>query len=95
MDDLQQIVIPKIMTNWEEIAESLRYEDEDIEAIKQNGRGDAKKCCREFFKDWRKSGHGTGPKTWSTLFNVLSDPNRDLIDISIVEEMVTKVNRLQ
>ena len=83
------------MNNWEEFAEALRYEDEDIEAIKKNGRGDAKQCCREFFKDWRKSRRGTGPKTWSTLFNVLRDPDWNLIEDSIAEEMVAKVMQLQ
>ena len=95
MGDLQKIVIPKIMNNWEEFAEALRYDDEQIERIKQSECGDPKRCCREFFKDWLRSKRGTGPKTWSTLFNVLKDPDWELIEESIVEEMIVKVKQLQ
>ena len=93
MADLGKIVIPKIMTKWEELAEALNYDDEMIEAIKQKERDDPKKCCRQFFKDWLGTGHGTNPKTWSTLFEVLEDP--DLIEQSIVKDMVDKVKQLQ
>ena len=95
MGDLQKIVISKVMNHWVEVAEALRYDEEDIEAIQQKERCDQKQCCREFFKDWLRSKHGTGPKTWSTLFNVLKDPDRDLFEDSIVEGMIAKVMQLQ
>ena len=69
MGDLQKIVIPKIMNNWREIAEALHYDDENIETIKQKGHEDPKQCCKEFFRGWLRSKHGTGSKKWSTLFN--------------------------
>ena len=63
MVDLQKIVIPKIMTKWEELAEALNFDSELIEAIKQKEREDPKKCYRQFFKDWLGTGYGTNPKT--------------------------------
>ena len=73
MFDLTKIVIPKVMNDWECIAEALRYDDNTILSIKQNERGDVKKCCREFFKDWLRSSRGTGPKVWSTLLDALKE----------------------
>ena len=95
MNELQKIVIPKVMNNWEEVAEALQYDDEQIERIKQSEHGDPKRCCREFFRDWLRTKRGTGPKKWSTLFNVLKDPDWELIEDSIVEEMNAKVTQLQ
>ena len=83
------------MTKWEELAEALNFDDEMIEAIKQKERDDPKKCCRQFFKDWLGTGHGTNPKTWETLFNALKDPDLKLVEQRIADEMVAKVMQLQ
>ena len=64
MFDLNKIIIPKIMNEWEYIAEAFRYDVPTIETIKERGYGDAKQCCRELFKDWLTTDHGAkvGPK---------------------------------
>ena len=95
MADLQRHVIPKIMNHWEQIAEALRYENSIIESIKQKEREDPKKCCREFLKDWLNSNRGTGPKVWSTLINILKDPDLELIEASTMEEIIAKVKQLK
>ena len=95
MNELQKIVIPKIMNNWREVAEGLGYDNENIQTIKESECGDARRCCREFFRDWLGSKRGTSPKTWSTLLNVIKDPDWDLFEDSIVEEMITKIMQLQ
>ena len=94
MFDLTKIVIPKIMNEWEFIAEAFRYDLATIKAIKDKEREDAKKCCREFFKDWLMTNNGAkaGPKVWSTLLDILKEV--DEISADIVEHITEKVKLL-
>ena len=93
MFDLTKIVIPKIMNEWEYIAEALRYDLSNIKAIKEKGRGDPKTCCRELFKDWLTTNNGAraGKKVWSTLLSVLNEI--DEIAEHIVEGIISEVNQ--
>ena len=95
MFDLTKIVIPKIMNEWEYVAEAFRYDLAIIEAIKERRNGDPKQCCREFFKDWLITDHGNrvGPKVWSTLLHILSEV--DEISAETTEDITTKVKQLQ
>ena len=92
---LTKIVIPKIMNEWEYVAEAFLYDLATIEAIKERGGGDPKQCCREFFKDWLITDHGNrvGPKVWSTLLHILSEV--DEISAETTEDITTKVKQLQ
>ena len=94
MADLNDIVIPKVMNQWEELAEGFRYDDEVIDKIKRQHHNDTEKCCREFFRDWRRTDNGNraGPKTWSTLFNIIEKYISIASDIR--EDMITKVKKL-
>ena len=94
MFDLTKIVIPKIMNEWEYIAEALRYDLATIKAIKDKQRADPKQCCREFFIDWLMTNNGAkaGPKVWSTLLDALKEV--DEIAADIVEDMIEKVKKL-
>ena len=94
MFDLTKIVIPKIMNQWEYIAEALRYDLAIIEAIKDKEREDPKKCCRKFFKDWLMTNNGAkaGPKVWSTLLNALKEV--DEIASDITENIIANVKQL-
>ena len=93
MFDLTKIVIPKVMNKWEYIAEALRYDIADIEAIKHNQQGIVKKCCREFLKDWLTSNRGTGPKVWSTLLDALKEV--DDISDETVQKITAQVKQLK
>ena len=95
MFDLTKIVIPKIMNEWEYVAEAFRYSIQDIKVIREKGHGDLKRCCREFFIDWLESKRGAkaGPKVWSTLLDTLKVV--DEIADETVEEITTKVKKLQ
>ena len=73
MGDINKIVIPKIQAEWEDVAYALRYEIPTVNAIKAKYNDNPKKCCKELFKDWLSTDHGTGPKTWSTLLDKLKD----------------------
>ena len=95
MFDITKIVIPKIMNQWEYIAEALRYDLAIIEAIKVKEGRDPKKCCREFFKDWLMTNNGAkaGPKVWSTLLDTLKKV--DEIASDITEDIIAKVKQLK
>ena len=95
MFHITKIVIPKIMNQWEYIAEALRYDLAIIEAIKVKEGKDPKKCCREFFKDWLMTNNGAkaGPKVWSTLLDTLKEV--DEIASDITEDIIAKVKQLK
>ena len=95
MFDLSKIVIPKIMNEWEYIAEALRYDLAAIKSIKDKEREDPKKCCQEFFKDWLMTNNGAraGPKVWSTLLHALKEV--DEISADITEDIIAKVKQLK
>ena len=94
MWDLIRIVIPRILNDWEYVADCFRYDLFTIRAIKEKNREDPRKCCREFFEDWLTTNHGAraGPKTWSTLISVLQEV--DEISPDIIEYIVTSVKQL-
>ena len=95
MFDLTNIVIPKIMSKWEYVAEAFRYDLAIIVSIKENGHGDVKKCCREFFKDWLTTDHGAkiGPKTWLTLLDTLKKVSE--ISDDVIKDIATEVKQLK
>ena len=94
MIDLKKIVISKIMNEWEDIADALRYDLATIKAIKDKEREDPKKCCREFFRDWLMTNNGAkaGPKVWSTLLDALK--NVDEISADVTEDIIAEVKQL-
>ena len=94
MFDLTKIVIPKIMNEWEYVAEAFRYSIQEIKVIREKGRGDLRKCCREFFIDWLDSNRGAkaGPKVWSTLLGILREV--DEIAKETVDDITAKVKKL-
>ena len=95
MHDLTKIVIPKIMNEWEYIAEGFRYDLVTIKAIKEKEGNNPKQCCRELFKDWLMTNNGAkvGPKVWSTLLHVLKDVNE--IPLDVIEDIILKVKQLK
>ena len=95
MTDLNMIVIPKIMTKWEELAQAFRYDNEIIDAIKLKKREDPKECCREFFRDWLQTNNGAkaGKKVWSTLLDTIKKIG--LVGDDIREKMIADVKALQ
>ena len=95
MFDLTKIVIPKIMNEWEFIADALRYDFATIKAIREKKREDPKKCCRELFEDWLMTNNGAraGPKVWSTLLDALKKV--DEISADIIGNITEKVKQLK
>ena len=95
MFDLMKIVIPKIMNEWEDIAEYLYYDLGTIEDIKKAEGKNPKKCCRQLFEDWLMTNNGAkaGPKVWSTLLDTLKQI--DEISSDITEDIIAKVKQLK
>ena len=95
MHDLTKIVIPKIMNEWEYIAEAFRYDLNTIKAITERKGNNPRQCCRELFKDWLMTNNGdkVGEKAWSTLLRVLKDV--DEIPVDIIEDISLKVKQLK
>ena len=79
MEYLVKHVIPKVKACWEDVAyAALKYEIQDVKAIRQKHQNNVKKCCQELFEDWLTTEHGIKPKTWSTLLCKL----REVEDLS-------------
>ena len=87
--------MPKIIDQWEYVAEAFLYDFTTIEAIKERGGGDPKQCCREFFKDWLTTDHGNkvGPQVWSTLLDILNEV--DEISAEITDDIATQVKQIK
>ena len=91
MRHIIKLVVPKIMNEWEYIAFALQYDLAAVQAIKQKGHDNPKKCCVEFFKDWLMTSNGAkaGPKVWSTLISALEEI--DEISTDITEEIAANI----
>ena len=83
------------MDKWEFVAEAFYYDLPDIRTIREQGNGDPRQCCREFFMDWLESNRGAeaGPKVWSTLLDRLKEV--DEIAAGTVQEITDKVKLLK
>ena len=92
MADLQELVIPKIMDRWEDLADALHYDDPTIRSIKQQENNNTRRCCKEFFRDWLRSNRGDGPKQWSTLLKKLNNLE---LEQGIIDGITTKVKELK
>ena len=84
MWELTKIVIPKIKAHWEELAYSMRYSVEEVEAFKRDGK-DLHDCCKKLFINWLMTSHGPEPKNYETL----------LIHIKKIEDLVNKSEEIE
>lgn len=92
MHQLNKIVIPQIKPQWDEVAEALELTVPAIEAIRQKGLGDPRRCCKEFLTEWLTTKSGKGPKVWETLLEAIEDTS---IDDKITQEIRDKVSKLK
>jgi len=67
MKQLHKLVIPKIVSNWQEIAGFLDYTGPTISAIHKSCNEDDWDCCVEMLRDWLSTENGCAPKVWHTL----------------------------
>jgi len=90
MGDLNEIVIPRIQAEWENVAFALRYKIAMVKTIREKYHEDPRKCCSGLLQDWLTSGNGNSPKTWRTLLNALKRMNELT---SAVEEIETELGK--
>ena len=74
MGDLNKYVIPKIKTEWRNVANALCYETTVVEAISSK-YDNPKESCKELLKDWLTTHNGAKPKIWSTLLEKVGEIN--------------------
>ena len=70
---LHQIVIPRVASDWEQVAYYLDYEVEFIRLLRRHRTIGDLECCKVLFEDWLSTSNGKSPKTWSTLIRVLRE----------------------
>ena len=85
MHELNEIVIPKIMANWEDLAYCMRYKPSDVKGFKADSR-DLKECCKKFFLNWITTNHDPKSKTYQALLNYIDKVN----DLTTVSEAIRK-----
>ena len=91
MGDLNEIVVPRIQAEWEDVAYALRYEIHMVRAVQERYREDPRKCCRGLLEDWLTTKNGTSPKTWNTLLGVLRKVNELTSVTHEIEEELSKL----
>ena len=91
MGDLNEIVIPRIQAEWEDVAYALRYEIHMVRAIQEKHREDPKRCCKGLLEDWLTTKNGTPPKTWNTLLSALRKVNELTSVTREIEEELSKL----
>lgn len=69
---MQLNVVPLVASKWESIGYALGFDVEQLEIIKYDHK-EAEKRCEELFRKWLCGNKGISPKTWSVLFNSLSE----------------------
>ena len=72
MWQLNDMVIPRIMGYWKDVAySSLHYDVYEVKAIEEKCKNDPKKCCQELFEKWLCVHKPGDAKTWESLLTQL------------------------
>lgn len=69
---LSHLVVPRVSRLWREIGSSLDIAPDRLDEADEDCIGDSLECCMKVFNFWLH-GEGKGPKTWDTVFDVLSE----------------------
>ena len=85
MKDLTRIVIPRIATEWKDVALSLDYEVHTIMDINEHSK-DLKECCYNLFLYWLETNCGRSPKSWHTLLSSI----REVRNLTTTAEEIEK-----
>ena len=86
MGDLNKIVIPKIKTEWEDVAFALHFKRQIVKDIKNTYPESSKQCCREVLLKWLDEDDGIGPRTWNTLLEKIGEVE----ELSLVKKNIQK-----
>jgi len=87
MRHLNKIVIPRIKSEWKNVAYSMNYHPYTVSAIERESY-DLQDSCQRLFTDWLTTSNGPTPKTWKTLLKCMEYVD-DLT--AAVEEIKTRL----
>ena len=85
MWELNEIVIPKIMAQWRDLAYRMRYTRSEVDAFVREGKDDYE-CCKKLFIDWINTDHRPGPKTYKTLLKYIKETENLKIATPVIEK---------
>ena len=77
-----KIVIPKVKSEWEDVAYSMKYDIPAVRGFKTSS--DDGRCCKNLFTDWLSTNNGITPKTWCTLLSCI----KDVEDLQVIAEKI-------
>ena len=83
LQDIEENVVPKIASDWEQFAIYLGVEPTCIDIIRRNNAQNAVAACREMVRNWMTKERDTGsqPRTWDTVVQAIKRMGReDLVD---------------
>ena len=83
MHRLNKIVIPRIKSEWKDVAYSMGYKVHDVNAIERECRHVLKDCCQCLLSDWLTTRHHP---TWRKLLDYIED----VYDLEAAAEEIEK-----
>ena len=84
MQELNKIVIPRIKSEWQDVAYSMGYKVHDVNAIERECRHVLKDCCQCLLSDWLTTRHHP---TWRKLLDYI----KDVDDLASAAEEIEKL----
>ena len=94
MKNLHELVIPKIFTQWKEVARSLCYSQEAIEKMDKDSLKEyPMQCCEDLFRDWLCSDDSINPHSWEDLINSLKQVQQLVKSAKKIEKDVQRLIR--
>ena len=85
MWELTDIVVPRVMAEWESLAYCMRYTPGEVATFKKDGK-DSKECCTNMLTNWLTTGHKPKPKTYQTLLKCI----KKIDNLAAVSETIEK-----
>ena len=75
LKELQKYVIPHVGPKWEDLGIELELDDDDqlLDEIKRDRRGDEEKCCLDVVRKWLQGAGPVEPRTWRKLLECLRE----------------------
>ena len=94
MWELNEIVIPKILAQWKDLAYHMRYTRSEVDAFFREGKDDHE-CCKKLFIDWINTDRGPEPKTYETLLKYIKEIENLKIATTVIEKELTEGKYMQ
>ena len=69
---INKIVVPRIASQWEDVAFELLISGRKVEMFKLDSK-DTKLCCKKMLMAWIDTDIGEKPKTWNKLVTAINE----------------------